>query len=308
MTTMTRDRQSVLCGRYHPRKIGSIRAAFLQYLTEIQRRIERSEAPKNAVSLARTALLTYTVPGWNGPIREGQRTTKHDIEVATQFLDPLPIDQLREACQAQERYFEQIEASADVRKTNRYQLNLFVNWAIEKGYLQDESESDELAATAAPKPYHHSSREAHLQGKVQLRNLRLTDRVRREDFGLRPEALNPTLKQQLENLAQFEAHYLGHVEASIKNYAAFLRRMLGWLYQYKGIPLANLSLQHLIPYTPLKVSIAEIQSEFPDQQEAVTRCLARQHMATEPECDRSASHKLGQSFEQSYQPTSQSGC
>jgi hypothetical protein len=130
-----------------------------------------------------------------------------------------------------------------------------------------------------PQVYRHSQRYDHLKGKPSVKDLRLTERQRREDFGLRPEERNAALQQQMADLAQFSRDYLNHRQASINNYAAFIMRVLGWQHRYKQVPLDNLSLHGIIPYTPLRVSLSDIQAQYSDPEEAMTKLLLRQQLA-----------------------------
>lgn len=266
--------------QYHLEKGRTFGSAFRAYLADLARRMDVGDMPSNAASLARTAVLTYAVPGLGGPVRVGKRTTTRDIETATQFLDSLSLDHVRNVLQAQERYFEQVQAPADVRKTNRYQANLFSNWVTDQGLLVGDGQAtDEELAKPAAKIYRHSSRDAHAQGKPHTCDIRLTDRERRDDFGLRPDEVSAELSQQMAALAQFEKDYLDHRQPTIDNYAAFIYRLLGWQHRFKRVPLEELSLKGIIPYTPLKVSLEEIQAKYSDQEEAMTKFFFCQEMA-----------------------------
>lgn len=261
--------------QYHPDKGYTLGGIFRAYLIDLTHQMEIGKVPRNAVSLARTAILTYAVPGLGGPIRSGKRTTQADIDAAMHFLDSLLSDRVREVVAAQERYFEQAQVAAKVRKTNRYQANLFLTWATEQGLL-GETVLEEVPP--APQVYRHSRREEHLKGKPYVKDLRLTDRQRRDDFGLRPEEMNDPLQQQMAALAQFEQDYLNHRQATINNYGAFILRVLGWQHRYRQVPLDELSLYGIIPKTPLKVSLTEIQARYPDPEEAMTKFLLRQQL------------------------------
>ncbi len=266
--------------QYHLENGRTFGSTFRAYLADLVHRMDVGDVSSNAVSLARTAVLTYAVPGLGGPIRAGKRTTTRDVETATQFLDSLSLDHIRTVSQAQERYFEQVQAPADVRKTNRYQAKLFIKWVTDQGLIVGDSQAmDGGTAKPTAKIYRHSLREAHAQGKPLARDIRLTDRIRRDDFGLRPEEVNAELSQQMAALAQFEKDYLNHRQPTIDNYAAFIYRVLGWQHHFKRVPLEELSLKEIIPYTPLRVSLEEIQVKYPDPEDAMTKFVLRQQMA-----------------------------
>ncbi|MBD1877214.1 hypothetical protein H6F75_27400 [Nodosilinea sp. FACHB-131] len=265
--------------QYHLEKGRSFGSAFRAYLADLVRRMDVGDVSSNAVSLARTAVLTYAVPGLGGPVRAGKRTTTRDIETATEFLDSLSLDHVRNVSQAQDRYFKQVQVPADVRKTNRYQAKLFSNWVTDQGLIVGDGQETNEPAKPAAKIYRHSSRDAHAQGKPRTRDIRLTERIRRDDFGLRSEEVNAELSQQMAALAQFEKNYLGHRLVTVNNYASFIYRVLGWQYHFKRVPLEELSLKGIIPYVPLRVSLEEIQTKHSDPEEVMTKFLLRQQMA-----------------------------
>ncbi len=270
--------------QYHPNKEYTLGGLFRAYLTDLTQRMESGEVAKNAVSLARTAILKYAVPGLGGPVCSGKRTTQADIEGAMRFLDSLLSDRVQAVVAAQERYFEQAQVAAQVRKTNRYQAKLLVNWVANQGLMAGEEQATDPAmekgkAKPAAKIYRHSSRDAHVQGKLRTREIRLTDRIRRPDFGLRPDEVNAELSQQMATLAQFERDYLDHRPPTINNYAAFIYRVLGWQHRFKQIPLEDLSLQGIIPYTPLKVSLEEIEGKYSDHEEVMAKFFYSQESA-----------------------------
>ena len=78
--------------QYHPDKGYTLGGIFRAYLTDLTHRMESGEVAKNAVSLARTAILKYAAPGLGGPICSGKRTTQADIDAAMHCLDSLLSD------------------------------------------------------------------------------------------------------------------------------------------------------------------------------------------------------------------------
>lgn len=261
---------------YHPGKNKTIGSAFRAYSGELARLVQLGQASANATSLARTALLGYTVPAWGGPTRQSQRMTPVEVKAALEFLDSLPLERLGQAVATQEQYFEEKKIHAQIKKANRYQLVRFITWVEDQGWLTAEPVEDPQQ-TGEPKSklYRHSFNLAHQQGKESLKTLTLTNRERRPNFGLKPEQMNEQLTAQMEALAQFEATYLDHRPATITSNKSFLLRMLGWLFHYCQVPLADLSLASLVPYTPLKVSMEAVQADCPNEDEVLQKYLVR---------------------------------
>lgn len=268
---------------YNHLKNETVGDAFRAYSVELVKLREVGKAPTNVVSLARTAVLGYTVPGWGGPGRQGKRMTPAEIEAALKFLDTLPLIQLHQASQAQAQSFIDGKVTPQIEKTNRYQLARFLDWVDEQGWLKrEQAATPDKATEARSEVYRHSFNIAHSQGKPSLKHLTLTQRTRRPDFGLKTDEMNPRLKAEFEALAQFGAQHLIHRPATITTNLSFLRRMLGWLHQYRQIPLDELALTSLIPYTPLQVSLKEIQAECADEEEeALQKLLLRRERCKE---------------------------
>lgn len=268
--------------QYHSRTIQTVGAAFHAYSAELARLCALGQSQRNVVSLARTAVLGYTVPAWDGPSRQGQRMLPKEIEAAQRFLDTLPLVQLNQALQVQASYFETHAIHRQIQKANRYQLSKFITWVQAQGWLTAEQLSPTGEATEPrPQAYRHSFNVAKAQGKQPLKNLGLTKRVRRPDFGLKPHEINATLQTQIQAIKQFEAQYLNHRPATITSNVSFLMRMLGWQHRYGLVPLEELSLTGLVPYTSLRVSLEAIQAECPNEEEAWQKLLVRREQRKE---------------------------
>lgn len=261
---------------YYSRQINTVGAAFRAYSVVLSGRCATGDSPRNAVSLARTALVGYTVPGWGGPSRQGDRITPSEVGAAQRFLDTLPLDQLNQALDAQTTHFEAKDTSPNIQKANRYQLVKFIAWVQDQGWLDaGQVLSGEGGSQPAEQVYRHSFNVAKSQGKQSLKNLALTKRVRRPDFGLKPDEVNDTLKAQIDAVKQFEVLHLDHRPATINSNISFLMRMLGWQHRYGLVPLEDLSLTRLVPYTALKVSLESLQAEGMNEDEAWQKLLMR---------------------------------
>lgn len=261
---------------YYSRQINTVGAAFRSYSVMLSGQCATGDSPRNAVSLARTALIGYTVPGWGGPSRQGDRITPAEVEAAQRFLDTLPLGQLNQALDAQTTHFEAKGIHSTIQKANRHQLVKFIAWVQDQGWLDaGQVPSEDGGSLPATQVYRHSFNVAKAQGKQSLKNLALTKRVRRPDFGLKLDEVNDTLKVQIDAVKQFEVLHLDHRPATINSNISFLMRLLGWQHRYGLVPLEDLSLTRLVPYTSLNVSLESIQAEGMNEDEAWQKLLMR---------------------------------
>ncbi|MBD2234087.1 hypothetical protein [Phormidium tenue] len=267
---------------YYSRQIKTVGAAFRAYSLVLSGQCATGDSPRNTVSLARTAVIGYTVPGWGGPSRQGDRITPSEVEAAQRFLYTLPLDQLNQALKAQSTHFEAKDIDSKIQKANRYQLSKFIAWVQDQGWLDAGQVplGDEVSQPAA-QVYRHSFNIAKERGKQPLKNLGLTKRVRRPDFGLKPDEVNDRLRVQIDAVKQFEVQSLNHRPATINSNVSFLMRMLGWQHRYGLVPLEDLSLTGLVPYTPLNVSMESIQAEGMNEEEAWQKLLMRREQRKE---------------------------
>lgn len=262
--------------------IKTVGAALRAYYRHLHQQIVTGQLRReNAIASVRTAVLTYTVRGWGGPAPAGKKASKAEVEEMTCFLDTLSLHMLYGAVEVQQQVFDQLGTQKKTQKVNRYHLRCFRKWVIEQGWLPGAE-----AAQAPPEvivPYKHSFNKAYEQGKARLKNLVLTGRKRKEDFGLRPEEMNETLAEQMKQYAHFCEAYLNHRPATINSYQAFLYRLLGWLARYEGVPLSELKLTLLVPFVPLTVPMGDNEQDWEQDLDPARYLLAQEMLKRKAE-------------------------
>ncbi len=211
---------------------------------------------KNLKSQLDTALRRYTYPGFDGyPLsfeELGDRSDDDAIEIAVQFERELPISAIQRLEEVQQRVFDQQKdnISDEVIRHNRNQIKKLLKWCKKQSWYKTATKG---RPRIAPSKAERGVR------RITQDDRRLTNRCYTKEqweFGLTDAELsqNSHLKQELENFRKFltAPDWNGRKEKAVKDTTAEskiknVRRMLGWLHRYKGIPLTQLSLKLLIP-------------------------------------------------------------
>lgn len=228
---------------------------------ELYRQALTAGEVEGSFSMAKTALLRYTVPLWGGPeTQEGQQVSPKALE----FLKSLPLEKLKTALEVQNTYFKQSGVDSDCQRRNRFHLKKFEDWCRTNGWLNDKSPKKKKA---------YSFNRAKGQGRIVIQAVRSTSLNRPEFFGLGTQdddyredeagnrvLANPELEKQLSELAE----YVGNIsERSAERAVQYAKRMLAWLHREKGVPLEKLELGLLIPFVQLRFSDEDFQ-DHPD--------------------------------------------
>jgi len=217
----------------------TIGEGFRAYIRALETDLTR---PSNAVSLARTAVLKFTVPGLGGPSPAGKRMLKAEQEAALSFLDRISTDQLATCLKAQQQVLEALDTTSDIRKTNRYQLSLFLDWMHEQ--------------TLAHAVEMIEAEERRQQSSGQTRVFHKSPYVLREHQTPEP------LKADLQAFKHFCQTHLRLTEGTYDDRTDHICRLLGWLHHVEKEEVETLSFTRVIPLvrlTPLETDLTPTQ-------------------------------------------------
>ena len=211
---------------------------FRAYSCALEKALDRSS---NAVSLARTAVLKFTVPGLGGPAPAGKRMLKAEQEAALSFLDSIPADQLATSLDAQRQVFEILGTPSGTRKTNRYQLGLFLDWMHEQklAHAVELMEANERRQAPAQRQVHH-----------------------KPPYVLREHQMPEALRTELQAFKHFCQTQLGLVKRTYDDRAGHICRLLGWLHNIEKEEVETLNFARVIPLvllTPLDTDLTPTQ-------------------------------------------------
>lgn len=202
-------------------------------------------------SLAKTALLRTVVPEWGGPKAEDG---KHVSHAALEFLKTIPCSALATAINAQNNFFKRTNADPRSKRRNRYYLKKLLQEAETRGYVatsNDQSKEPKFNQYCSPAGQH----------RINARDVSTTNRRRLDVYSLGTSDEhyvviggqrflgNPVLDQQLKDLWAYIASIR---KGSPKNLVDRVCGILGFLHDVKGVPLAGLTLESIVPFVQLK--------------------------------------------------------
>jgi hypothetical protein len=205
-------------------------------------------------SLIRTAVLRYQVPAWGGPEAPPGKQVSFE---AVEFLKSVALSQLSSALVVQAAYFDQINASKDCRRRNRYYLKQFVDWVYQKRWLLKPDPADHV-------PQFNRFSKPRGERRTYAQDLRTTGCKHPKSYALgtdpsdfclvdgRQVLGNAELEQELKALENFGTQVLKLKSA--KHPLTLLRALLGYLYRVRKVLLADLRLELLVPRIQLKFS------------------------------------------------------
>lgn len=216
----------------------TIGGGFRAYTRALETSLNR---PSNAVSLARTAVLKFTVPGLGGPASARKRMLKAEQDAALSFLDSIPIDRLATFLDTQQQVFEALNIPSKIRKTNRYQLGLFLDWMHEQtlAHAVEIMEANERQQASGQKRVHH-----------------------KPPYALRKHQMPEALKTEIQAFKHFCQTQLRLAKGTYDDRADHICRLLGWLHNFEKEEVEKLSFARLIPLvplTPLGTALAPVQ-------------------------------------------------
>lgn len=181
----------------------------------------------------KTAIVRYTLPGWGLNVENGQDPLE--------LMALVPINQFKDALTIQEKVFKSLgkDVSGTVQRTYRSQLRQLLNWCAKQRWWKQEHGED----VRAPKK--------KLAG-FNSKEFRVTNKPRKEYYGLTEKQLTETLKKEFSQLFNYltSISVRKRQEEPIKKITANLilakvKLILGWLHTHKEIPLKNLTIKIL---------------------------------------------------------------
>ncbi len=217
------------------------------------------------LSLTKTALLRYTLPGYGWQPPELNRRDRD--QDAIRFMQTLPVNRLLEGANIQQTVFEQLSCQRSLQQSNRYRLKRFLQWCAAQPWWT--SATRENGADCAPKRRNSQGSAHHVkvsgrnaQQRYSLKYLKSKPPLESTDRNepvLDAQASEPAMQSQLDRIAaELEAFYQFRTRAHIPSRqegpvrASTARKdqnriylILGWLYHYEQVPLVDLGLKTL---------------------------------------------------------------
>ncbi|MEP0879228.1 hypothetical protein NDA00_25870 [Funiculus sociatus GB2-M2] len=231
---------------------------MLAYEAQVRTTLPQKKADATWAQV-RTALWRYTLPAWGLPLPQGQRLTQEEYEQGLDFLKQLPLERLKDAFEAQEGLFEQLDVAGNSRRNYRWALKSFIQWCQQQSWFETEVKV-EVEANVQP------SASRKRQRKPSANEVRLTTRQARQPYRLPETERSEALQQELEKFSQFlteprpnNPDLQGVKPQTAKQYLNQVLRILGWLHAHQKVPLQEISLRRFV-----EVSFDSVEREQND--------------------------------------------
>jgi hypothetical protein len=204
------------------------------------------------VSRTKTALLRYTLPGWGFVLPKGGKLTNWETEMALNYMKGISLEQFGKAAWIQQEVFDLQQVPSNSQRTYRAALKKFLAWCEQQQWWL---KSQHNIATIFSPPR---------KQKRSAVTVRVTDRkyidingkqIQSFYYGLgfvEGDVIPDKLQQELDDFKQFRTggnnSSLKHIvrDSTYQKELKNIRMILGWLYRFKGVPLAEISLLEII--------------------------------------------------------------
>jgi hypothetical protein len=216
------------------------------------------------ISLYQSALFRFTLPGLGGRRPSGARLSSKEIAAALKVLASISIfcdipDRLREA---QKRTFELLNTPKKRQRQPRYYLNKLIDWSIKNNFFPSVS-LPEVKSQYVFYPNKVKRKKTTNRGKPSkiVFSFDASDYI---DESLQPEQIQSHLQRISQEFAAFKKYEIttrGVREVTFRRNEQALKQLLGWLYRTGKAPLANISLNSLVPLVRLDFKISDFPAD-----------------------------------------------
>lgn len=219
-------------------------------------------SPKD-LSLYQSALFRFSLPGLGGRKPSGARLTSKEIAASLKILASISIssdieERLREA---QKETFALLNTPKKRQRQLRYYLNQFIDWNIKKEFFPSAKLSEEKSQYIFyPKKTNHIKTRKPREKKFSF-SFNVNDYVAEP---LQSEQLQQHLQrinQEFISFRKYQTTNQDNREPTAEKHERQLKLILGWFYREKSVPLAEISLNKLVPFIRLDFQIREFDFE-----------------------------------------------
>lgn len=212
----------------HLKKVVNMAEFYLGYEAYLKSRFNKGKA-YTEIAKIKTSLLRFVLPEWGFILKVDGNLSPSETIDGLKFMEQIPIHQAVHALETQRKVFDRFgdRVSAASRRVYRSALRKMMDWGRSQEWWTQ-------------------SVEPTLDGKTPTM---LVPQKRVEHWHkLKPKELPPNLSQQLDALSTYmlSVRQPNLAKSSWIRYSRELLGVFGWLYRVKGIPLAELSLTHLV--------------------------------------------------------------
>lgn len=205
------------------------------YQSEVQESQPKQKASVT-LSLAKTAIIRYTLPGWGLEPSKHGRVTAWESYRGISFMKGVELPQLSHALKIQQQVFEAQQVPLDVQRNYRSALNRFLGWCQEQHWWKSKVQ--------------HISPKRH-PGTDQKPKKSKSQRPKYALGSVKGDFISKDLESELEAFQDFRRNENDVRQSTVEKDLRQIRLVLGWLHRFKEIPLASLSLRQMISWVDI---------------------------------------------------------
>jgi hypothetical protein len=248
------------------------------YQLETQKSQSKDKASAR-LSLVKTALIRYTLPGWGFTETTQQRVTAWESYLGIKFMEQVSLAQFSQACEVQKLIFEQQEIPTTTRRTYQTALNHLLKWCETQAWWE---------------PYRIQQHNFSPQNTSE--QISPTPRSRYGLGSVKGDILPANLERELELFREFRIQQAGVKQSTAEHNLRQVRLVLGWLHRVKGVSLDEISLTKIVPFADLDLPAPTGESTPAEVAAFASLDLARQYISwlkedSLEESSKSRSHK-----------------
>ncbi len=216
------------------------------------------------ISLCRSALFRFTLPGLGGRKASGARLSSKEIAAAHKTLASIDIspDIADRLIEAQKQTFALLNTPKERQRQPRYYLKQLIDWSVKNDFFFSAKLPEEK-----PQYIFYPNKINRVKTTNRGKNHKFTFSFEVDSYAkelLTTEQIQQHIQRINQELTLFKKHKTtaqGNRPVTAKNNKVYLKLILGWLYQGKGVSLADISLSKLVPFIRLDFKIREFESE-----------------------------------------------
>lgn len=221
----------------------------------------------------RSVMHRFLAESWGGQAPLGTKATNEEVFSFIELIKTLPATKLIGSMEVLEQEFIKRGVDKGNSKSYRSAYKAFLTWAESNEYYElIEKEVEPLSRRKLFK--------SHVKGnarvKVYPNDSCNHGKTRKQVYALiakyasgnnkgklifSDDYINSTLEKEIKLFEEYRKEKHGCSKATLDLNIRYIYQMLGWLHRYKDVPLENLSLNLIVTFIPLNVSISKFKDK-----------------------------------------------
>jgi hypothetical protein len=206
------------------------------------------------LSRTKTALLRYTLPGWGFVLPKGGKLTNWETEMALNYMKDISLEQFGQAARIQQQVFDLQQVPSNSQRTYRAALKKLLAWCEQQQWWL-KSQHNIATIFSPPRKQKRSAVDFRVTDRKYID--RNGQQIQSFHYGLgfvEGDVIPKKLQHELDDFKRFRTDRNNSSSKNIVRDSTCqkelknIRMVLGWLYRFKDVPLAKISLLEMIRF------------------------------------------------------------